>query len=208
MIIEQNISQFVQLAPTYAGEGPPDPIAAAGRKYCKRDLCRAFPFDFIDHSTGRVTQPGVSDFSYKLSEDRLYYTVLFRVSAEVSVDPLKGGVSVIRWASPSAAGSAGININRLNSIATENDGNNSESDHAGVGDPSSVNELRSVHVEYIWFLNWTDFEPPPPAASVVRHPCSLAGSERTYIDNNPFFMCILGDRLFNEPNCGTYESWK
>lgn len=174
MIIEQNISHFVQLAPTYSGEGPPRP-ASARREYSKGDLCRAFPFDFIDYSTGRVTHPGISDFSYSLSEDGLYYTVLFRITAEVSVDPLDGGVAVRRWVTPSASPDSdeGGNSSSDSMDCDNNSTNNSVADDC-IGDTTDGSqrrgERRAVDVEYIWFLNWTDFEPPPPSAFTVRQP--------------------------------------
>ena len=146
MIIEQNVSQFVQLAPCSPSEVPVWLQGDDNMSSLKRRMCRPFPFDFIDHSSGAVLQSGVSNFSYSVSGDGLFYTAYFQLSALVT--------------------QKGSSEEPYRKFLCFSDGAGDGTCSRGSASLLAA-EVVSVDVEYIWFKNWTDFEPPADDAIEV-----------------------------------------
>lgn len=132
MIVEQNITHFVQLAPISPSRALIKSVKSD--EVSKYDMCRAFPFDFVDDESKAITQKGVSNFSYRISEDGHFYTAFFDVSAAVTTD---------------------VDGRRRVMYFVENT-HNSQCDASFLCNETIV----SVKVEYHWIMNWVDFEPP------------------------------------------------
>lgn len=137
MIIERNVSLYMQFAPLSRTGQAPEPIDRTRVYTSKTDLCRAFPFDFVGKTGELAKTPGVSEISYSHSPEMHYYTVRFRLTAIVRLSSEDQEVTFHKF------------VDDMN-----------EEEREMCSELSEL-EVRAIDVEYIWYTNWEDFEPPP-----------------------------------------------
>lgn len=154
MIVEQNISMYIQLAPSAPGRGQyPLSSMETLQREDEKAVCRPFLFDLVDFTSHAVKKAGISNFSHVPSRDESYYAAQFTVSADVCRSE-SGKLRILQFINRGASG-----------MSTVMDG-------AGC-DQTERKEHAVVNVEYAWFLNWSDFEPPPMKSLEVKTNSSI-----------------------------------
>ena len=155
MIVEQNISIWIQIAPTL-----PDSSTSTA----KNDSCTIFPLEYFSDSASLYSE-GVSNFQVVKDPSLPYILYKYTLTANLKTVNGKVTTSFSAQSKTSALTKAIIENSSSEGVAVARTTAESE---AELSDVEVSTKQVKIQVDHYWYFNWEDFRPPPIHDTQVR----------------------------------------